>query len=431
MRKYKNIVLSSIVVASFVLLLHLIPNLGNQLLQSYAQDTNITAIEKNSSETTLNDNSTIVAQKISKDDEPKGPFIGVAMKGYWTKTNQGKELNNEPPTNYFDESFKILSEAGLNHVRFLMYWESYVKNPTEFVNEIKQVAEAGDKWNIKILYDNHQWHTSSWFEKIGTGFPSFLFDNNPSVYQKRSGGNTDSESAQQWWTDWWSGKINDSKGNAGWQLQADYLKTIVELVDDHKSTLGYEILSEPQVHSKSQWTQIGKYNSFMVDFLRQYTDKTLVYSMNIPVDLDSNIDVTPENLAKMAPADKTNVAFKISVYGLPDRDQYQKERFNVFLKTSELAEVPLYIGEWNEVVRTKQGGVYKLNAAESDITQDKVNKFLKTFTNEGVYGMAYWKWDYNFNDLPNFNLIEVKNNAVTPTKYFNQLKEGIDTFINK
>ncbi len=410
------------------MLFNLVPDIGIQSWQSFSEETKsvtkLAVLDTNKTEVSTNS-----LEKQSS--EKQTPFIGVAMKGYWTKISQAKTPDTKPSSNYFDESFKLMAEAGINHVRFLYYWESYVNNPTEFVNEIKQVAEAGDKWNLNIIYDNHQWHTSSWLEKIGTGFPSILFENNPTLYPSKSGGNTDSQSAKTWWSNWWSGKIKDSKGNDGWQLQANYLKTIVDQVDHHKSTLGYEILSEPQVHSKSQWTQIGKFNSFMVDFLRQYTNKTIVYSMNIPVDLDSKIGVTPENIAKMAPTDKTNVAFKISVYGLPDRDQYQKQRFNNFIKASDLADVPLYIGEWNEVVRSKQGGVYKLDETASDINQEKVNKFLKTFSDKKVFGMSYWKWDYNFNDLPNFNLIEIKNNAIATTKYYDQLKQGINTVFKK
>ena len=37
--------------------------------------------------------------------------------------------------------------------------------------------------------------------------------------------------------------------------------------------LGYEILSEPQVHTKDQWTKIGKYNTFMADDLRKLTEQ--------------------------------------------------------------------------------------------------------------------------------------------------------------
>ena len=36
---------------------------------------------------------------------------------------------------------------------------------------------------------------------------------------------------------------------------ADFLKKIVGVVDNHPSTQGYEILSEPHVDNVSQWSQ--------------------------------------------------------------------------------------------------------------------------------------------------------------------------------
>ena len=46
----------------------------------------------------------------------------------------------------------------------------------------------GDKYGIKIVYDNHQFHTSSWLNVgRGTGFPIYLFDD-PLLYEQDSGG---------------------------------------------------------------------------------------------------------------------------------------------------------------------------------------------------------------------------------------------------
>ncbi len=51
----------------------------------------------------------------------------------------------------------------------------------------------------------------------------------------------------------------------GWAFQAEFLKKIVNAVDKHKITLGYEILNEPHIRSTDQWEKVGKYNSFMTD----------------------------------------------------------------------------------------------------------------------------------------------------------------------
>jgi len=355
------------------------------------------------------------------------PFNGVVMKGAYVSVKENNYDAPSPPPNYINDSFKMISEAGLNHVRFLFYWESYEKNPQLFMKEIESIANAADKWGIKVIYDNHQWHTSSWLERKGTGFPTLLFANN-SEYTKGGGGNTPDPAAKLFWADWWSRSVKDSQGRDGWTLMADFLKKIVNVVDNHPSTLGYEILSEPHVDKVSQWSQLGEFNTFMVGELRNATQKTIAYSMNVPVDLKGPINLTPENLAKMAPSDKQNVVFKISVYGVPDRDAYQKERFDTFLKTRDLTGIPLYIGEWNNVVRTPgEGGVFKINPGASQLTVDNADKILAAFKKAGVWDTAFWKWDYKSADTASFNLITVNNGTLVPTQYYDVLKTAVGT----
>ena len=177
-----------------------------------------------------------------------------------------------------------------------------------------------------------------------------------------------------------------------------------------------------------QWSKIGKFNTFMVGELRNATQKTIAYSMNVPVDLNSPINITPENLAKMIPSDKQNVVFKISVYGVPSRDAYQKERFDTFLKTRNLTGIPLYVGEWNNVVRTPgEGGVFTINPNASQLTEDDAAKILDEFKKASVWGTAYWKWDYKSADTASFNLITFSNGMLLPTKYFDILKNGVSS----
>jgi hypothetical protein len=353
------------------------------------------------------------------------PINGVVMKGPYTSVKENNYDEPSPPPNFINESFKMLSKAGLDHVRFLYYWEAYEKNPQLFMKEIQEVADAADRNGIKVIYDNHQWHTSSWLERKGTGFPSMLFVNN-SKYTKGGGGNTPDPGAKLFWADWWTRSVKDGQGRDGWTLMADFLRKIVTAVDNHTSTLGYEILSEPHVDTVNQWSEIGKYNDFIVNQLRNATQKTIAYSMNVPVDLKGPINLTPENLAKMAPSNKQNVVFKISVYGVPDRDAYQKQRFDAFLKTRDLTGIPLYIGEWNNVVRTPgEGGIFKINPGASQLTVDNADKILQEFKQAGMWATAFWKWDYRPADTESFNLITNNNGTIVPTKYFDVLKTAV------
>lgn len=363
-------------------------------------------------------------------------FFGVNMKGYYTSMAESRTIGSIMPAEYFDDSFKLISQAGMNHVRFVFYWEAYEKDPTNFMLELQSVAQAADKYHINVMYDNHQFHTSSWFNpQRGTGFPSFLFQNNPS-YPAGNGGGPKYTPAKVWWTDWWNQAVVDTNGTDGWTRQAEFLKKIIDTLDSHQSTLGYEILSEPQVHNADQWEKIGKYNTFMVNELRKFTDKVLAYSMNIPVDLKSPIKLTAENVAKMKPQNSTNVVFKISIYGLPT-GSYQQQRLNTFLKASNITGVPLYIGEWNNVLReqtiNEEGtAVFQINPFESDIDQEQANLFVKTFKDIGIWGLAYWKWDYVSQQTPNFNLISIGvNGDIITNKYFKQLELALESNYGK
>ncbi len=356
---------------------------------------------------------------------PDNTLVGAVMKGGVVNQKQAREATPLPPANYFDESFKLIKEAGLNHVRFLYYWEAYEKNPELFMKELDAVANAADKYGIKVIYDNHQWHTSSWLEKRGTGFPVALFENN-SLYPKDGGGNIEIP-AKKWWSNFWDRSIKDAQGNDAWKLQSDFMKKVVTKLDSHPSTFGYEILSEPHVDTVDEWAKIGKFNSFMADELRKVTQKAILYSMNVPVDLKGPINLSPENLAKMAPTNKENVMFKISVYGVPDRDQYQKQRFDIFLKTRELTGIPLYVGEWNNVVRTPVNGVFTLDPTKSGLNQDNTNAMLQSFKKQNVSGSAFWKWDYNDAPTASFNLVLLQNGTLVPTQYYTILKNAVAT----
>jgi hypothetical protein len=181
----------------------------------------------------------------------------------------------------------------MNHIRYAFYWEAYERNPQLFIKELDTVAIFADKWKLNVLYDNHQYHTSSWLDpKNGTGFPESLFrsnsDDSSLVYRKGSGGEPKHESAQVWWSKWWDRSIKDIDGKDGWTSLANFLKRIVQEVDEHQSTLGYEILNEPQIHKDNQWFKAGTYNTFMVDELRKVTEKTIAYSQQIPTSLENS-----------------------------------------------------------------------------------------------------------------------------------------------
>ena len=375
---------------------------------------------------TTNQTSLDVDKQIVQDNNKT--HLGVNMRGYYTSMPQSRDFKFPFPDNYYDTSFKDISKANIvDHVRYRFYWESYVRNSSAFLKEIEDVAKTADKYGIKVVYDNHQFHTSSWLNAgRGTGFPPYFFTDH-ALYEQDSGGTPKSAVSKTWWTNWWNNAMTVN-GTDGWTLQLDFLKKIVSITDKHPSTLGYEILSEPQVHSEDQWAKIGKYNTFMTDELRKITNKTIIYSMNIPIDLKSSINVNATNLAKMTPQNKQNVVFKFSLYGIPD-DGYQSDKLQLFENASRIAGVPLYIGEWNNVKRVETYNdhgekIWVIDDVQSDISQADANAIVGKFRDIGIWGLAYWEWSFVPNDTPNFNLVNVTSDKVTgketmqPTEYF-------------
>jgi hypothetical protein len=375
---------------------------------------------------------------LDSDQKNTNPYIGVNVRGLYTSLRHERYPSALIPllADYYNKSFKLISEAGMNHVRYVFYWEAYERNPELFLNELDTVANFADKWKLNVLYDNHQYHTSSWLDpKNGTGFPDSLFRSNidaHSIYRKGSGGEPKDESAQDWWNKWWDRTIKDVEGNDGWTRQANFLKRIIQEVDKHPSTLGYEILNEPQIHNDNQWSKVGKYNTFMVDELRKVTQKTIAYSQQIPTSLqNSAISMTPQNIAKMAPTNKTNVVFKFTTYGEPIPNTYQGNRFSIFVKAGKIAGVPLYIGEWNNVKREKVNDdestiVYKINSEKSDLTQKQAYRFLEDFKKVDMWGCAYWNWNLIPHPAANVNLITVTENGdIDTTKYYDILKHAV------
>ena len=97
----------------------------------------------------------------------------------------------------------------------------------------------------------------------------------------------------------------------------------------------------------------------------------------------------------------------------------------MFLKTRELTGEPLYIGEWNNVVRTAVNGVFQLDPTKSGLDQQTTDTMLETFKNSNITASSFWKWDYQDADTASFNLILHQNATLTPTEYYTYLKNSV------
>ena len=79
------------------------------------------------------------AQKAASDV----PYIGLNMRGLYTTDSQIKQASPKTlPVNYYEDSFRLMSQAGMDHVRYVFYWEAYEKNPSLFMSEVTTAAQG-------------------------------------------------------------------------------------------------------------------------------------------------------------------------------------------------------------------------------------------------------------------------------------------------
>jgi len=94
--------------------------------------------------------------------------------------------------------------------------------------------------------------------------------------------------------------------------------------------------------------------------------------------------------------------------------------------------LPLYVGEWNDVSREETENaeaqeVREINPSASDLNQTDALILTKKFTDIGVWGWAFWNWNFLLDANPDFNLITISTNgSIVTTKYFDILKKAIE-----
>jgi hypothetical protein len=218
---------------------------------------------------------------------------------------------------------------------------------------LRIIANAADKNSVMCIYDNHQWECSSWLG-WGIGMPNSL----------------------------------------------------VVVLKDRKSTLGFEILNEPEVFRLTDYYKVGVYHDFMVKEIRKITDKPLLFCWALSHGVIDN----PILQALVAPATKDNVIYDGHAYP-PSIDRMAYFRSISLL----MGNVPLYIGEFNS------GFI-----DGTSLTQDQVSGHIQNLKDFATYGWALWRWSYiPYKNISAFNMTQIVNSRIRPGPNFNYLKESI------
>jgi hypothetical protein len=332
---------------------------------------------------------------------------GVNFHGYESTAYQNR-TTPLPPSNYIQDSFKIFADTGITCIRVTFSWESWELDRDGFLEDLKVIAQSADNYGIRCIYDNHQWECSSWIGN-GIGMPNSIMS---PYYEKESAERESKYSTKKdFWNRWWNREIKSVNGVDGWDAQLFYLKDIVIMLENHKSTFGFEILNEPEVFSSSQYRKAGIYHDYMISELRKITNKTLFFCWALPHRLSDS----PLLQRLLSPTIKENVIYDAHSYP-PSTSRMMHFRLTTLL----MGNIPLYIGEFNSGFTN---GV--------TMTQNELSRYVKRFRNFGICGWALWRWSYiRDNNIPAFNLTKIiDKNKIQPGIYFsyfvNALKNNV------
>lgn len=331
--------------------------------------------------------------------------IGVNFQGLDSAAYQNVNGIAPHPPNYIEDSFRIFAERGIKCIRVLFYWESFERQNDFFFRDINNIATLADKYGLNCIYDNHQWECSSWMG-WGIGMPNSILS---SQYGKRTGQKPDDNEICDFWNKWWNRKLKTSEGEDAWTAQVRFLNSVINQVRARRSTLGFEILNEPELYNIGHYRKIGIYHEYMVKELRKVTDKPLFFCAAQSHGLINTAFLQGFTF----PITRSNVVYDAHVYP-PTCSNL------IWFKLNALAigNIPLYIGEFNSG--------YTNSTTLSKTQLDGYIQLLKKFD---VYGWGLWQWSYvTDSNIPAFNLTEIKDDTIKPNDNFNYLSKLIQKY---
>lgn len=343
-------------------------------------------------------------------DLKKRMLIGVNFDGVKIAERQNRQ-KAACPSNYISDSFRIFSEKGLNCIRIPFYWESFEKDPEGFIQELEVISEEADKNGLGCIYDNHQWECSSSLG-YGIGFPSSLLcttlQRKPPTHDSR--GPPNKRELEMFWNKWWDRKVVNSENRDGWELQRDLLQRVISKMNNKKSTLGFEILNEPQVYRNSDFTKVSWYHNFMVENLEKHTEKPFFFSYAYSNSIRSF--GFPWRQSKIRPTVKSKNKIIFDVHPYPP---YYIVLLYYKLVSALMKNGIMFAGEFNSGVNE--------NAA---INPKQHSQYIKRFLGFSLYGATFWRWSYEIDKAhPAFNLTKVAENRICPNENFASLVKSV------
>jgi hypothetical protein len=306
------------------------------------------------------------------------------------------------PNNYVQNSMKFIKSNGMNLVRVPYYWEAYVSWPGAFMDELQLIAQAAEANGVCVIFDNHHWYTSSYFTNVDfgksgkpKGFPSFVLQSYPTTGDYES-------TAGLFWTDFLANNLSVD-GESIWELQSEFVLSVIETVDSYDSVAGYEILNEPHLFNSSQYELLGEYHTFMANEIRSVSDKRIVFDRETA----RGFQRIPSLEQEIVPQGVSGLVYGPHLYAVPEAGSQGANQVENFEEWAQEWNVEVLLGEW------------------SGETQAEVDTFVSTFEQAG-FGWTYYKWAssktaggdhlgnviYQSNSSPKTTYLEYLSNAI-------------------
>lgn len=468
--------------------------IGDHLVEYYAIDR-------------LGNSSSILTIRIAKTLAVKG--INHNNRILTTKKYPNNYPTRQPPSipfpNQPSDVSSILQDIkgiGLNAIRINMFWEGYRwykanQQASTFLNRLKDIASTADSLGLGIIYNVvHQWKISSVIRATstdrGAGFPEEVLLSvplttapewnttattvnlaspaNPYTYDVPIDGTNNQTMTPR--HIFWRAFINnynvtiDNVEKPLWQhMWDDYIKDIVQITKDHRSTIGYELLNEPHEGVATDNTTTGittydyaklaNYYIFMGKKVMELTNNKKYIFFTRPLSWrlnDSQINTVYPDLQGKSGQYKTaelikremlsrfsqagilsNIGFMFNIYGwdttqgrvgylhqnaITQMDEYNRVFQEVRQQnTTTNTSIPVLVGEWNQAS----------NTITTEPTVDTyAYGYLQIFKERG-YGWFYFNYDPNYPwTIKNWEYNDRMNNTVGMT-----YKQVLSSAINK
>ncbi|MGI0015011.1 MAG: glycoside hydrolase family 5 protein [Nitrososphaera sp.] len=278
-------------------------------------------------------------------DIPVKNFKGVV---FMDKTlGRDEDGGKATSSGYVAQSMKHIKSNGFNAIRVPYTWESYVYSSTAFMNEIELIAKTAQSYGICVIFDNHHYYTTSFWnlevdgKSDGRGFPSFVVKNFP----KKN--NDYIDTARPFWNAFLSNNISID-GKKVWDVQFAFFSKIINKVDGYTSVAGYEILNEPHLFQKEHYAKLGDYNTYIAKKIRTITDKKIFFDRETTRGFQREPSLEP----KIVPRGVSGLVYAPHLYGVPTPGSQGMKQINNIKDWSTDWGTEVLIGEWGADSKT-------------------------------------------------------------------------------